>query len=218
MSDNKEILLQTKKRRPNVKQRKRLQKQQQQQQQQEGKKESNHEPESRSRSKSRSKSRSNSRSRSRSISRDSNESKSKRKNQKPKTRNHTPITDDAILRHEIKKPNLNLNDFQELEELGGGRSSGVKLALYGGESPPKYVALKILDKKAYQQDKKMISYAYHEKQMLHDIHSPFKIAYLGKFKTKSFLYLVTEYVAGYTLINLIQTEEESDSSGSSNAS
>lgn len=116
-------------------------------------------------------------------------------------RSRSFISDEGILRDEIQKENLNLSDFQEIEKLGGGRFSLVELAIYLKES--KYVALKILDKKAYQStvEKK---HAFSEKRLLKDIRSPFKINYLGSFQSRKYLYLVTEYVEGCRLIDLVQ--------------
>ena len=104
---------------------------------------------------------------------------------------------------EIQKIIFNLNDFQELKELGGGDFSCVQLALYTPEV--KYVALKLLDKKLYEKNR-YVSHAFSEKKLLQSIDSPFKIKYLGSFKTEDYLYLVTEYVEGEQLIDLIQSK------------
>lgn len=140
-----------------------------------------------------SKKRSRSRARSHSRSRSGSHSHSRRI--------YSSIADCDILHEEIKKPNLNRSDFQEMEALGGGNHSAVELAVYIKES--KYVALKILDKKEYERND-FVAHAFSEKQMLRQVESPFKIKYLGSFQTRKYLFLVTEYVEGQRLIDLIQ--------------
>jgi serine/threonine protein kinase len=110
------------------------------------------------------------------------------------------IFEKAILQNEITNP-VTQSDFHEIQKLGGSPFSSIRLAIYLQEE--KYVVLKVLDKKAYE-NKHIVEHAKSEKVLLRDIVSPFKIKYLSSFQTDTSLYLVTEYVEGDRLIDLIQ--------------
>jgi protein kinase A len=94
-----------------------------------------------------------------------------------------------------------MDDFNGIDTLGQTENSVVELAIYVPTG--KYIALKVLDK-VYYEEKNMVRHAYAEKKILQQIHSPFKIKLLGSFKCEENLYLVTEYVEGETLIDMIQ--------------
>jgi serine/threonine protein kinase len=114
------------------------------------------------------------------------------------------VTDDQILHSELKSSKLSLNCFKELTPLGGQDMSKVKLAIH--IDTLKFVALKRLEKKKYE-EKKMVHHAVEEKKMLREIQSPFKVQLLGRFQTRDHVYLVTEYVEGDDLLRLIQRND-----------